>query len=517
VNILMFSEASYPRHPGGAGKCSHLLAAGLVARGHTVRILCQSNEETVREIIDGVEVHRVRFDLPKSVSKHDREAATAQLILTYLDETIPLTSVDVIHDSGGFLSYFFPVTYQLLKRYTPSFVLHFRYLITKHHASTSPGQNYDPFSSPVIGLETMINETTQAFPVRMADVVVCPSTEDAEFVRQVYRPACGKPVVIPDPVDMRLYSKPAGLAFREEFARPGEQLVLFGGRIDSKQKGSDIVLKAFKRMLKVRSNLRLLLLAFPSRTTETFVKQFGDAVRVLGWIREADKLANIFGAVDLIWMPSRYEPFGMMCAEALAAGTPVVASPVGGLRDMVLQGENGFLFNSPEPEYWDQELAGRSLEILSNPTLAKKIGEYAAIYAKENLSIEKVAERIEQVYNSSSRKPDRRKSVIQPPVLTGQDRQHYLALLGEKIGPEARYAGQEFIKHWQDSIEQRCLKCTRQRMGHETRRLLALRSPGLRKLWTRLLRVADRETRQAVEAACPLGLLQKNYFRKGQI
>jgi hypothetical protein len=64
-------------------------------------------------------------------------------------------------------------------------------------------------------------------------------------------------------------------------------------------------------------------------------------------------------------------------------------------------------------------------------------------------------------------------------------------------------------------MEQRCLTCTRQRMGHDTRRLLRLRRPGLRRLWTKLLRVSDTEVRQAVEAACPLGLLQKDYFRNG--
>jgi glycosyltransferase involved in cell wall biosynthesis len=509
----MFSEPTYPRHPGGAGKCTHLLAAGLVARGHTVRILCPSNEETVRESIDGVEVHRVRFDLPKSTSRQGREDATAQLILTYLNEMVALPSVDVIHDSGGFLSYFFPVTYQILKHHSPAFVLHFRYLITKHHASNNSGQAYDPFSQPVLGLETMINELTQDFPVRLADAVICPSTEDAEFVHQVFKPTSGKPVVIPDPVDLSLYSKSAGLAFRKDIARPGEQLILFGGRIDSEQKGTDIVLNAFKMMLNARSNLRLLILASPSRVTENFVHQLGDAVSILGWIQEAGKLANVFSAVDLVWMPSRYEPFGMMCAEALAAGTPVIASPLGGMRDMVVQGENGSLFSSQDPEEWGQELAERSLNILANPALIKRMGENAFVYAREYLSIEKVAERVEQLYNVCIENSSRRRSVIQPPVLTELDRQRYLTLLRDKFGPEAHKAGQEFFDHWQDSLENRCLACTRQRMGHDTRRLLALRQSAPRKFWMRLLHTTDEETRQAIESTCPLGLLQKDYFR----
>ena len=106
MKVLMLSEPSYPRHPGGAGKSTHVLAAGLAKRGH---ILCESREQTELETIDGVHVHRVRLTPPDGYSRAEREKAFAHQLLTYLDHELPTSDIDVVHDSGGFLSFFFRV------------------------------------------------------------------------------------------------------------------------------------------------------------------------------------------------------------------------------------------------------------------------------------------------------------------------------------------------------------------------------------------------------------------------
>src|SRR5262245_11931152 len=107
MNILFLSEPSYPRHPGGAGKSTHLLAAGMVALGHTVRIFCQCRERTEVEVVDGVEVHRLNWSELDEAPKQTREAAIGDKILGYLTRELPLSSIDLVYDSGGFLSFFF--------------------------------------------------------------------------------------------------------------------------------------------------------------------------------------------------------------------------------------------------------------------------------------------------------------------------------------------------------------------------------------------------------------------------
>ena len=79
MNLLFFSEPSYPQHPGGAGKCAHLLAAGLAARGHQVWLVCPAGgADAVRERISGVDVHRVPISTRKLIAAR-REAGTVRI------------------------------------------------------------------------------------------------------------------------------------------------------------------------------------------------------------------------------------------------------------------------------------------------------------------------------------------------------------------------------------------------------------------------------------------------------
>src|SRR5207302_1971821 len=65
-------------------------------------------------------------------------------------------------------------------------------------------------------------------------------------------------------------------------------------------------------------------------------------VEFLGWREDAD-LIELYREAAVVAVPSRYEPFGLVALEAMACGCPVVASRVGGLQDVVLDEETGYL------------------------------------------------------------------------------------------------------------------------------------------------------------------------------
>lgn len=98
-------------------------------------------------------------------------------------------------------------------------------------------------------------------------------------------------------------------------------------------------------------------------------------------------------------MPSHYESFGMVALEAMACGTPVVASQVGGLAFLVQDGVNGLVVPDDDPNL----LADRLELLIRQPELREKLGRQAAAYAQE-YAWEKIAQRMLQVYEEETRK-----------------------------------------------------------------------------------------------------------------
>ena len=92
-------------------------------------------------------------------------------------------------------------------------------------------------------------------------------------------------------------------------------------------------------------------------------------------------------------MPSSYESFGLVAAESLACGTPVVASQVGGLRSIISDGETGFLIPWRHPHLFAEKLE----LILNQPALAARLGQ-AATRAMRDWSWAATADRLLELY-----------------------------------------------------------------------------------------------------------------------
>ena len=123
-------------------------------------------------------------------------------------------------------------------------------------------------------------------------------------------------------------------------------------------------------------------------------EQYGlqDMVALLGK-RSQDTLAYYYSAAKVVVVPSHYESFGMVALEAMACGTPVVASEVGGLAYLVKDGVTGYTVPAGEPRI----LADRLTKLLHDDSLREKMGQQAAEYARE-YAWELIAQRIRSVY-----------------------------------------------------------------------------------------------------------------------
>jgi D-inositol-3-phosphate glycosyltransferase len=106
-----------------------------------------------------------------------------------------------------------------------------------------------------------------------------------------------------------------------------------------------------------------------------------------------DALPLYYSAAQVVVVPSRYESFGLVALEAMACGTPVIASNVGGLADLVRDGRTGYLV----PDGDAAALAAKLLPLLGDPGLRATLGAHGVATA-EAYSWAAVAEQIDSLY-----------------------------------------------------------------------------------------------------------------------
>jgi D-inositol-3-phosphate glycosyltransferase len=110
--------------------------------------------------------------------------------------------------------------------------------------------------------------------------------------------------------------------------------------------------------------------------------------------KDQDTLVYYYSAAEMVVVPSHYESFGMVALEAMACGTPVVASKVGGLAFSVQDGETGFLVPNDDP----QALASKIRLLLADPSLRQRLGQQAASWASR-YSWGSIADQVLDVYD----------------------------------------------------------------------------------------------------------------------
>jgi glycosyltransferase involved in cell wall biosynthesis len=110
--------------------------------------------------------------------------------------------------------------------------------------------------------------------------------------------------------------------------------------------------------------------------------------------RDRHELRDYYSAADVFVTTPWYEPFGITPVEAMACGTPVIGSAVGGIKSTVRDGETGYLVRPNDPA----ALAGRLAQVLLHPALREEFGRRAVRRARERFTWRRVAEDVAKVY-----------------------------------------------------------------------------------------------------------------------
>ncbi|SEJ86838.1 Glycosyltransferase involved in cell wall bisynthesis [Bhargavaea ginsengi] len=196
-------------------------------------------------------------------------------------------------------------------------------------------------------------------------------------------------------------------------AAKGESpLFVYAGRFEQ-TKGILTLLRAFRIFLRHGRDARLILaggaaedihpqsgLPLKARLRAA-VAGMEDRVTFLGPLSQHG-LADLFCRATAVIVPSYYESFGMVAAEAQACGTPVIASEVGGLQDVVQDGRTGLLVSAKNPA----ELARGMRRIASNPEFADRLGRQALNRARKAFNWQEIAADIHDIYEVLYRAED---------------------------------------------------------------------------------------------------------------
>lgn len=241
--------------------------------------------------------------------------------------------------------------------------------------------------------------------LRLADRIIAATPAELAQLQWLYQADTRKIMVIPPGVDLsHFYPIPEDEAKEFVGVAPCERMLLYVGRIEP-LKGIDTLIEALALMRKQGVGVCLSVIGGDSQLdpenmgTEMERLQairahfeLGDMVAFLGK-QDQDTLPYYYSAADAVVVPSHYESFGMVALEAMACGTPVVASQVGGLAYLVQDGETGFTVPVDDPP----ALAERLTQLVNDADLRQRMGRQASEFTR-GYSWERIAERILQVY-----------------------------------------------------------------------------------------------------------------------
>ncbi len=229
---------------------------------------------------------------------------------------------------------------------------------------------------------------------RLSHVVAITESEKTAYIRRGI--TASKISVIPNCVLDEFFQPSDSGAFRYKHRLHGSRIILFIGHIQH-AKRVDLIIRALQEVRQRISNVQFVA-AGPDQGAMHQCRRLaeslnvGQSVRFFGEL-DPPELRQALAAADMLVLPSDYEAFGIVIAEAMAAGKPVIATRSPGPSAVVRHGVTGYLV--AHEDYGG--IARHAIQLLENPLLAKAMGEAGRCEA-EQYRVDGIIDRFENLY-----------------------------------------------------------------------------------------------------------------------
>jgi N-acetyl-alpha-D-glucosaminyl L-malate synthase BshA len=244
----------------------------------------------------------------------------------------------------------------------------------------------------LVGLHPSFQAITQFSILRSHGLTAVSDFLKRETVRDFSVPE-SRIEVVPNFVDTRIYRPGLEPCHRATLAPDGEKIVMHISNFRPVKRVEDVV-EIFARVLgEIPSRLVLVGDGPDLPRARVKVEELGIRDRVV-FLGEYTPVQELLSCSDLFLLPSRSESFGLAALEAMACGSPVVASRVGGLPEVIMDGETGYLCEAGDID----EMAAASIKILSDDKHRKELSDAGRAFAVKHFSSECIVPRYEEYY-----------------------------------------------------------------------------------------------------------------------
>ncbi|HYW01026.1 MAG TPA: glycosyltransferase family 4 protein [Candidatus Acidoferrum sp.] len=370
-------NTEFPPKVGGGGAYIHNLSKELIKRGHQVVVITRGSWKGLKtDRLDGIEVYRVPY-----IHVYPLLVITHKIFQNRIFNALRSNSdFDLLHFHQSFSP---PINTTLP-------------IIVTQHTSVGPGsfelQNFyagKRIPGPLFSLMRSYVKGAEGRMLERADCITTVSKAMANELHNLHGTDPRAIKVLGNGVDTE--------AFVPGNGKPNEKIILYTGRL-AYHKGVFDLVKAARHVLDEHPEVSFVLtgrgpIEQELRTMVTNMSMTNN-FRFAGFV-ERTRLIELYQNATVYVFPSYYEGLPTTILEAMACETPVVATAIDGIREVIIDGKNGFTVPVKNPE----AIASVIVRLLDDEELRKRIGQAARQTILEHYTWNEVANRTLKCYN----------------------------------------------------------------------------------------------------------------------